>query len=590
MPPLQAPPTLSVGDLALEAAPFNLDAEGIRWVRQTLARLSLDDKLRQLFCEASFNEDPAQVDALARARLGGVTRFVGPDLETAWQATRRLVEAADVPLLVAGDLEGGGIGMPCATPLPNQLGIAAADSADLAAEVACVMAREGRALGFNWAFGPVLDINARHRSAIVATRSFGSAPERIRRLSSAHVGALQREGLAATLKHWPGEGYDERDQHLVTTINPLDVQAWEAGFGALYRGLIGEGALSVMSAHIAMPAWAERFGARGIERFRPASISRPLNEGLLRGVLGFNGLIVSDATTMAGLGSWGPRDRVIPEVLANGCDMILFSFQLSADIERLMRALDDGRLPMARVDAAVTRVLALKAALGLHRQGIDERMPPLEHARRIVRCSEHLRVAERAARASITRVKDVDGLLPLDPQRHRRVVLVTDDLRAGFVNQPSPPPLEFGHLLAERGFEVRRYEPAHPPTPEDADLILYVFAQESLYTQSNIYLDWRRVMGDPEGAMRRHWHELPCALVSFGHPYYLFDAPRMPCVVNAYSAIAPVQRAVVDCLIGDAPFIAGSPVDATCGLPDADAGAIESPAVVADRVITNPAC
>jgi len=568
-PDAQVRSAAAVDDAALAAPPFRLDAEGIGWVRQTLARLSLDDRLRQLFCEASPGDEPAEIEALAKARLGGVTRFVGADLAAAWRATRRLVESAEVPLLVAGDLEGGGIGMPCATAVPNQLGVAAADSEELAAEVAGLMAREGRALGFNWAFGPVLDINARHRSAIVATRSFGSDPERIGRLASAHVAALQREGVAATLKHWPGEGYDERDQHLVTTINPLDMPAWEAGFGRLYRRLVAEEALSVMSAHIALPAWAERHGARGVERFRPASVSRELNIGLLRGELGFNGLIVSDATTMAGLGSWGPRERTIPEVVAHGCDMVLFSFEIDADLARLRRAVDDGRLTLERVDAAVTRVLALKAALGLHRMSLDERLPPLDEARKVVRSASHQATAERAARASITLVKDVGGLLPLSPQRQRRVVMVTDDARAGFVNQPQPAPLALERLFAERGFEVRRYDPERPPTPEDADLVLHVFAQESVYTQSNIYLDWRRVMGSPEAAMVRHWHALPCLLVSFGQPYYLFDAPRMPCVVNAYSAIEPVQRALVACLLGDQPFTATSPVDATCGLPDA---------------------
>ena len=562
-------PTLTVDDAALMAAPFNLDADAVRWVRQTHARMSLDDKLRQLFCEASFSDDPAQVEALASARLGGVTRFIGADLQAAWAATRRLVESAEIPLLVAGDLEGGGIGMPCATPVPNQLGVAATDSPEIAADIAGLMAREGRALGFNWAFGPVLDINARHRSAIVATRSFGNDPARIRRLASAHVGAIQRERLAATLKHWPGEGYDERDQHLVTTINPLDLATWEAEFGMLYRGLIAEGAMSVMSAHIAMPAWAEHFGAPGIERYRPASVSLELNEGLLRGTLGFNGLIVSDATTMAGLGSWGPRDTVIPEVVANGCDMILFSFELDADFARLHRAVDDGRLPVARVDAAVTRILALKAALGLHRKSLDELIPPLEQARGLVGCAAHQAAAEHAAGASVTLAKDVAGLLPLSKERHRRIALVTDDARAGFVNQQTPQSLQVGRLLQERGFEVRAYDPAHPPTAADTDLVLYVFAQESVYTQANIYLDWRRLMGTPDGGMRRHWHELPCVLVSFGQPYYLFDAPRMPCVVNAYSSIPSVQQAVVARLVGEVPFTAISPVDAACGLPDA---------------------
>lgn len=564
-----ARPAPALDAAALAASPFHLDGEGIDWVRRTLAGMRLTDKLRQLICEVCAGDDPAHAATIARARVGGVTRFVGPDLEAAWQATRVLVEAAEVPLLIAGDLEGGGIGMPCATAVPNQLGLAATDSTEQAAEIATLMAREGRALGFNWTFGPVLDINARHRSAIVATRSFGSDPERILRLARAHAAALQREGVAATLKHWPGEGYDERDQHLVTTINPLDLQSWESNFGRLYRSLIGDGALSVMSAHIAMPAWAEHFGAQGIERFRPASVSRELNEDLLRGRLGFNGLIVSDATTMAGLGAWGPRDRVIPEVVANGCDMILFSFEPEADVLRLQRAVDDGRLPLERVDAAVTRVLALKAALGLHRKSLDELLPPLETARRVVRSAAHRETAERVARASITLVKDVAGTLPLSVQKHRRVVLVADEERAGFVNMPAPPSLEVAQLLGDRGFEVRRFDPDHPPTAQDTDLVLYVFAQESLYTQSNIFLDWRRVTGSAEAAMRRYWHELPCVLVSFGHPYYLFDAPRMPCVVNAYSWIEPAQRALVDCLVGTQRFTGVAPVDATCGLPDA---------------------
>lgn len=561
--------TTSLDDAALAASPFHLDAQAIGWVRMTLSGLSDQEKLRQLFCEASTSDDPEQARALGRQQLGGVTRFVGADLKAAWQATRILVESTKVPLLISGDLEGGGIGMPCATPVPNQLGIAAADSEDLGRALAGLMAREGRALGFNWAFGPVLDINARHRSAIVATRSFGSDPERVLRLARAHVQGLQREGIAATLKHWPGEGYDERDQHLLTTLNPLGVDEWEGSFGRLYRSLIDEGAMCVMSAHIAWPAWARRCGARGVEPYRPASISRPLNEMLLRGRLGFNGLVVSDATMMAGLGSWGPRDELVPELVANGCDMILFSFELEADLVRLQRALDDGRLSWSRVDAAVTRVLALKAALGLHRKSIDELLPPLEVAQRIVGNTVHRELVEDAAGAGVTLVKDVQGLLPLQLGRHRRIVLITDPERTGFVNQLVPAELELAPLLRERGFEVRAYDPATPPTAADTDLLIYAFAQESLYAKSNIYLDWRRVMGGTEAAMKRYWHELPCLLVSFGQPYYLYDAPRMPCVINAYSSIAPVQRAVVARLVGEHEFTATSPVDATCGLPDA---------------------
>lgn len=554
--------------LALQAAPFNLDDAGLRWVQRTRASLSLDDSLRQLFNEVSMGDDPTQARVLAAKRLGGVTRFVGPDPAAAWEATRIFVESAEIPLLISGDLEGGAIGMPCATPVPNQLGMAAADSVDLNGRVAAMVAAEGRALGFNWNFGPVVDINARHRSAIVATRSYGSDPDRILRLAQVHVRAFQQAGLASTLKHWPGEGHDDRDQHLVTTINPLDMDAWEAGFGRVYRALIAQGAMTVMASHIALPAWAERCGVQGLERYRPASISRPINEGLLRGQLGFNGLIVSDASTMAGLGSWAPRARFLPELIENGCDMVLFSMDIDRDLRFLHAALADGRLSEQRVDAAVTRVLALKAALGLHNKGAQALLPPLAHGR--VGSAAHRSLADEAASSSITLVKDVNGLLPLDPIRHRRVVLLADQQRIGFATDDKPAVVDLAALLRSRGFEPRTYDPAQPPTPDNCDLLMMVLAQESVYTQGNVWLDWRRITGSPTASMRRHWHDLPCLLVSFGHPYYLFDAPRMPCVVNAYGGIDAVQQAVVRKLLGDEPFTGGHPIDATCGLPDAD--------------------
>jgi beta-N-acetylhexosaminidase len=129
--------------------------------------------------------------------------------------------------------------------------------------------------------------------------------------------------------------------------------------------------------------------------------------------------------------------------------------------------------------------------------------------------------------------------------------------------------LELPALLAGRGFEVRAFDAQQPPTPADTDLVLYLLAQESLLSRSHIFMDWARLHGDWRGAMRRYWHDLPCVLVSFGHPYYLYDAPRMPCVVNAYTAAPPVQRAVLARLLGEAPFTGTSPVDASCGLSDA---------------------
>ncbi len=553
---------------SLRQPPFSLDAHALAWVESTLAQLDTEQRLRQLLNLAMHGDDADAAARLAAESPGGVTRFASPDLDGAWRATRTLLERSTVPPLISGDIEGGAIALPFATQLPNQLGLAAAGSTALSEEAVAVLATEARALGYDWTFTPVVDINAAFRSAIVATRSYGSDPETILAQAQVNVRTFQRHGLAATAKHWPGEGYDDRDQHLVTTLNPLDEPTWHERFGRLYRGLIDAGVMSVMSAHIAWPAYARRHGAEGLEACRPASVSRLLNETLLRGELGFNGLIVSDASGMAGLTAWDARQRSAPDVIASGCDMLLFPGPVDADLAHLRAALDDGRLSEQRVADAVTRVLGLKAALGLHRRSIDERLPPPDEVRRIVRCPAHLEVERRAAGASVTLVKDVAATLPLSRERHRRIVVVTDPERSGFATQ-APLPLHLPEWLGERGFDVRAFDPEHPPSPADTDVVLYLLAQESLLLRSHIYLDWARLHGSFRTSMRRFWHELPCVLVSFGHPYYLYDAPRMPCVVNAYTAIEPVQRAVLARLLGDEPFTGRSPVDASCGLPDA---------------------
>jgi beta-N-acetylhexosaminidase len=552
----------------LAAAPFNLDREALDWVATTRARLSPQQKLRQLFNHGLHGDDLQAARDAAAWGLGAYTRFVGPDLEAAWHATRALLEAADVPPLISGDLEGGAIAMPFGSRLPNQLGLAAMGEAALAKQAVEVIAREARALGYNWSFTPVVDINAAFRSAIVATRSYGSDRDTVLNLARDHVAALQQHGIAATAKHWPGEGFDDRDQHLVTTLNPLERAQWEHQFGRNYRQLIEDGVLAVMAGHIAWPAYARAQGAEGLEACRPASVSRLLNTGLLRGELGFNGLIVSDASGMGGLSAWAPRPQLVADLFNSGCDMLLFPSPFDADLAHLEQALETGLLPWTRIEEALLRVLGLKAALGLHRKSLDERLPPLAQARAMVRSAAHLDTERRAASASITLVKDVQGLLPLSPERHRRIVLVSDPDRSGFAFQ-SPPPLLLPELLRARGFEVRAFDPEQAPNPDDTDLVLYLLAQESLLTRSHIYLDWPRLHGSFRTSMKRYWHDIPCALVSLGHPYYLYDAPRMPCVVNAYCATPAVQEAVLRKLLGEEAFTGTSPVDASCGLPDA---------------------
>lgn len=549
-------------DRILSAAPFGLDTQARHWVRTTLSGMDRAAKVRQLFVHICFGTGPEVVSRITALAPAGITKFFGPDGQAELDTLDALRAAADIPYLVSSDLEGSRMSPSFGTEVPNPLALAAVDDVQASSAIARIMAEEARAAGINWSFTPVLDINALFRSPIVATRGLGSDPARIREHALAHIQGLQANGVAATVKHWPGEGHDDRDQHLVTTINPLSIADWNATHGALYRAAIEAGVMSVMSAHIAFPAYVLAHDPdAGVEAYRPASTSRLLNQTLLRGELGFNGLIVSDATPMAGLGAWAHRDVALPEVVSSGCDIILFSDEPEADISRIEAALDDGRLTLDRLDEAMIRVLGLKAALGLHKDG----KTPADRSK--LAQPQNAETARQITARAPTLVKDVQGLLPLSPDRHRRVLVYSTGIVTPLHGDGMP--MIFPDLLRAEGFDVTLYDPATRPDPRQFDLVLYVMAEETLLTRGRIFLDWNRLTGGMFGAMVRPWHEVPTALISFGYPYYLYDAPRLPCVVNAYATMDSMQRATVECLIGRAPFQGTNPVDPFCGQPDA---------------------
>lgn len=548
-------------DHLLTQSPFHLDTGARAWVRQTLAPMDDDARIKHLFIHIFRGHaaaDVARIHALAPA---GVTRFFSGDGSGDLDMLDALHQVARLPYLVSADLEGSRMSMPFGTEVPNPLALAAVDDTEATHTIAALTAREARAAGVNWSFTPVIDINAEFRSPIVATRGFGNDPARIGRHAQAHMRALQAHGVAATAKHWPGEGHDDRDQHLVTTVNPLSLDDWRKSHGALYADLIAGGVMSVMSAHIAFPAYilAQNPNA-GREAYRPASINKTLNDTLLRGDLGFNGVIVSDATSMAGLGDWARRDEYLPEIIENGCDLILFSDEPEVDIARLHTALHDGRLSRSRIEAALIRVLGLKAALGLNRAFIP--------ANRSAFAQQKDRELARAITARApTLVKDTRAILPISPQHHKRVLIYS----TGIVQPMHGMQAAFAlpQMMQDEGFDVTLFDPDIRPHPRDFDLVIYLMGEETLLTRGRIFLDWNRLAGGMEGAMKRVWHDVPTVLLSFGYPYYLYDAPAAPCVINAYATMTTMQEAVLNCLLGRASFCGNSPVDPFCGRPEA---------------------
>jgi hypothetical protein len=203
---------MRIEDLA--KPPFNLDAPAISWVRQTLGRLSPDDRLRHLFNLLSVGDDPETIARVQTFRPGGITRMRGGDIAHERAVIDDFNVKAQVPLLVSADLEGSRMSLAGGAEWPNPLALAAIDDLDVTETVSRMMVEEARAAGINWSFTPVLDINAAWRSPIVSTRGFGSDPEVIARHALTQMRVFQRHGIASAVKHWPGEGHDDRDQHL----------------------------------------------------------------------------------------------------------------------------------------------------------------------------------------------------------------------------------------------------------------------------------------------------------------------------------------------------------------------------------------
>ncbi|MBB4328451.1 beta-N-acetylhexosaminidase [Rhizobium leguminosarum] len=511
--------------------------------------------------------DEEDFKRIASLRPGGVTRFFTADLEFERRVISDLVAKSKVPPIISADLEGSRHSFAFGTPVLGQLGLAAVDDVQATERSSEILAREGRAMGVRWSFTPVIDINTAFRSPIVGTRSYGSDVNKIERHAVAHIHGLQRNGVAATAKHWPGEGYDDRDQHLVTTTNPLSMDEWKETFGRLYRTLITEGVLAIMSGHISLPAYIRsKIPDAGLEAFRPASVSRLLNVDLLRDELGFNGIIVSDATPMGGLSAWGHHLDTLPDIIANGCDMILFSDEPEEDMAAVKAAVEDGKITPERLEEAVLRVLALKAHLKLFQP--SDVLPDAAEARRLLAHPDNVAASREYIGRSPTLVKDVNGIFPLDPAMIKRVLLVD----GGIIHPLMPQPLKFllPDLLRKEGFEVTIDRSDIVPTPDDFDLVLYALGDESLLVRGRIFVDWHRMGGGGLfKAMYRPWTNIPSVMISFGHPYHLYDAPRVPAYINAYSTMDSVQEAVVDCMLGRKPFLGTNPVDPFCGLEDA---------------------
>ena len=552
----------------LRAVPYELDADRLDWVETTLAGLTLEQKVGQLFFNLfHFGEDTfsgnvgSNADILAAYGIGGA-RYHGGSGTEVQGLINSLQAASPIPLLVAANCESGGNGA-CndGTYIATGAQCDAAKNDAVPYRTGLVSGRESGPLGVNVIFAPIVDILTNWRNTIVNTRAHGTTATDVIRSTSAKARGIRESGedIAVCIKHFPGDGTEERDQHLVLGVNELSPAEWDASFGQVYRHHIDAGVEMVMAGHIALPAYSKALDPSLTDTdIMPATLAPELLQDLLKTKLGFNGLVVTDASHMLGMTSAMRRQDYVPRAIASGCDMFLFFNDMAEDFGFMVDGVRSGVITAERLDDAVRRVLGLKAKLSLPSKQAARTLLRAPEDLAVIGCEEHLRWQAEAADASITLVKNTLDQLPIRPETHRRIRLYYLDTEGGGIYESNPQARDtFVAELEKRGFEVTlndgtsRVKGATLAYRDEVDAAIVVANIVGYAAENNYRIRWKTPMSTDCPWYTR---EVPAVMVSLNYTTHLHDASMVKAYVNAYHDNPRTIALVIDKIMGDSPF------------------------------------
>lgn len=552
----------------LHAPPYRLDEEAVQWVEQTIAGMTDEEKIGQLFFHLfMLNGEPfgshsyTNKELLEKFHIGGA-RYQGGSAEQVQDLLNELQTDSRIPLLVAANCDSGGNGA-CSggTYIASAAHCEASGDETVAYNAGLVSAREATALGVNVNFDPCVDIVTNWRNTIVNTRSYGRDAATVIRYSSAYLRGLTAEqDVIRCIKHFPGDGTEERDQHLVLGVNELTAEAWEQSFGTVYRHHIANGVEMIMAGHIALPHYQKKLKPQLRDAdILPATLSEELIQGLLKGALNFNGLVITDASHMLGMTSSMQRKDYVPKAIAAGCDMFLFFNDIEEDFTYMMNGYKKGIITEDRLHDALRRILGLKAKLRLHIKQKTGSLLKEKSALAVIGCKEHLQMQEDAADKGISLIKNTLAQLPIRPETHKRIRLyVLKASNSGGIYAGSDTFTEKAvEILTEKGFEVIvnqsgvREKGSVEVYKREVDAA-FIFADIVGYAVvNNVRIEWSAAMSNE---IPWYVHEVPTVMVSFNFTNHLHDATMVKCYINAYHDNETCIRKTIEKIMGDSPF------------------------------------
>ncbi|MBQ9802096.1 MAG: glycoside hydrolase family 3 protein [Clostridia bacterium] len=523
-----------------------------------LEEMTLREKINQtivVLMEKGKTSDIAPGAAFFFGQI--ITEADEAGLEELRDYVRDLAEKCDIPPLITSDFENGcGSMVRALTPLPFMMGLGATNDAETAYNYGKVTAIEARSIGANWTFSPVSDLNRNRRNPLVNNRGMTDNTDLAVKMLPEIVRGMQDHGLSACAKHFPGDGMDYRDQHITTTYNTCTLEDWKNTYGKVFSEMIAAGVDSIMAGHIGLPAYQKERAPR-FDMPLPATLSRELITDLLKGEMGFDGIVVTDAINMGGFSGWyDTMEQTEIESFKAGCDMMLWPSKNYAD--NLEKAILSGEVPMSRLDDAVSRILRVKEKRGLFSENRQLFRDVTDEEKDFIKAFQ-----QHCAEQSITLLRDKAGRFPLSPEK-------TPKIGISVIAEHEPAKAEALALKTEfekRGFTVS-YNDADKVSLDETkafyaenDLILY--AAFSRPFRPIGFLDYTLGRAKKVQNMFIPDHAVDKVMVvSFGSPYFVDQYfEKAQTYVNAYSMLSCAAKAFVRAACGEIPFMGTSPVE-----------------------------
>lgn len=474
-----------------------------------------------------------------RIRNGDVIQAQPFEMAAFINHTQRL---ATVPLLVASDFErGASMRVAQTARFPYLMAFGAAHDLEATKELGAATAREARTLGVNWVFAPDADVNNNPDNPIINTRSFGEDPQAVAANVSAFIeGAHSDPGnyVLLSAKHFPGHGDTAEDSHMQLAKLDQPKERIESLELVPFRAAIAHGVDSVMTAHLAVPA----FEPEG----KPATVSRNVLTNLLKDELGFKGLVVTDALEMQGIASLYTQGEAAVRSIEAGADVLLMPTDPDACVRAILAAVASGRLRAERINSSVTKMLAAKRQVGLFR----DRLVNLDRISDDLEIRRGDQLAQRVADRAVTLVKDEKHLFPMPSGAGSCLVILSE---GDFSTR--------GQILAQALKTASEPVNVYVAHPSMTDALLAGFTADishcqQVYVAAFITVAANRGSVALQGGLTNFLKALiagpaPVALISLGNPYLFRDFPDVAAYAATFSTSPTSEVAAAKAMLGE---------------------------------------